>query len=318
MSDGRPRRCPTTPLAVGIFLALLLAAPRVGSAAPAPPDSLRETQACLECHQDKAAALATTPHRLPDGAAGRIACTSCHAGDRRHWEDDPQTHPMTDPSRIGARAEAALCAPCHRTSHQQTMSERNAHASADVACSGCHSVHAAKGPTLLRKAESGLCTDCHVSVAPQFARPYHHPVSEGIVRCSECHRTLDETRRPLSANGTNVCVRCHGEFQGPFRFEHPAALDYSTEEGGCVSCHEPHGSSLPRMLKLPYEGPRFQLCTQCHSVPRHQSNVMHGTQWAGVPCNDCHTDIHGSNESRLFLSESLRGQGCFNVGCHKF
>jgi hypothetical protein len=45
---------------------------------------------------------------------------------------------------------------------------------------------------------------------------------------------------------------------------------------------------------------------------------MHGTTWSGVPCNDCHTDIHGSYSSRLFLSASLEGQGCFNVGCHKF
>jgi hypothetical protein len=45
---------------------------------------------------------------------------------------------------------------------------------------------------------------------------------------------------------------------------------------------------------------------------------MHGTQWSGVPCNDCHADIHGSYVSRLFLSESLQGQGCFNAGCHAF
>jgi predicted CXXCH cytochrome family protein len=143
-------------------------------------------------------------------------------------------------------------------------------------------------------------------------------VADGVVKCSECHQTLDETSRELSLAGTNVCVKCHAEFEGPFVHEHPATLDYSTEEGGCLACHEAHGSNVPRMLKQPLEPPSFQLCTQCHSVPGHQSNPMHGTRWAGVPCNDCHVDIHGSYTSRLFLSESLEGQGCFNAGCHRF
>ena len=84
-----------------------------------------------------------------------------------------------------------------------------------------------------------------------------------------------------------------------------------------MTCHEPHGSSLPRMVKQPYAPPHQQLCTQCHSVPRHFSNSMHGTSFSGVPCNDCHTDIHGSYDNRLFVNESLKAQGCFNSGCHQ-
>jgi DmsE family decaheme c-type cytochrome len=282
----------------------------------------RVSKACLECHTGQDVNLAATGHHLPDGAlegpAARIACTDCHAGDRRHWEEDPAAHAMTDPSKVDAAAEARLCSTCHQNAHQQNMLERNIHTTSDVGCSACHSVHGSKHPALLKRAESGLCLSCHASVEGQFAKPYRHPVKDGIVRCSECHMNLDATRRPLSSNGTNVCLTCHAEFAGPFPYEHPATLDFSTEEGGCITCHEPHGSYLPRLLKQPYEAPHFQLCTQCHAVPRHNSNPMHGTRWAGMPCNDCHTDIHGSYISRLFLSESLEGQGCFNSGCHKF
>jgi predicted CXXCH cytochrome family protein len=110
---------------------------------------------------------------------------------------------------------------------------------------------------------------------------------------------------------------CHNEFQGPFPFEHQATVDYSTEEGGCINCHDPHGSAQPRMLKQPYEAPHFQLCTQCHGVPPlHNQNARHGDRWAGLACNDCHTDIHGSYTSRVFLSESLEAEGCFTAGCH--
>jgi predicted CXXCH cytochrome family protein len=156
-------------------------------------------------------------------------------------------------------------------------------------------------------------------VRGEFAQPYRHPVSDGIILCSECHRSLDENKRILSyARSDAPCFTCHEEFQGPFPFEHQAAVDYSTQEGGCLTCHAAHGSSLPKMLKQPYEPPHFNLCSQCHIVPGHNFNSRHGDEWAGVPCNECHTDIHGSYVSRLFLTPSLQAQGCFNAGCHQY
>ena len=276
---------------------------------------------CLDCHDDRATSLDGTAHSLSGGKGGgteaRIACVDCHEGDRRHWEDDPDQYAMTNPSKVKATTEARLCSKCHQNAHQQNMLEKNIHVTNDVNCSACHSVHESKHTVLLKKAEPGLCFSCHQNAEGRFAKPYRHPVSDGIVKCSDCHMALDETRRELSLNGTNMCTKCHAEFEGPFPYEHQATVDYSTEEGGCISCHDPHGSYLPRMLKQPYEAPHFQLCSQCHSVPGHNSNVEHGTRWSGVPCNDCHTDIHGSYSNRLFVSESLKGQGCFNAGCHQ-
>jgi DmsE family decaheme c-type cytochrome len=281
----------------------------------------RVSTACLECHPGRDSSLAGTAHwagDAHDGDAARVACTDCHTGDRRHWEEDPMAHPMTNPGKVSATAATRICAGCHQNSHQQNMVEKNVHPASGVSCSDCHRVHDSKHPSLLKAAEPGLCLDCHTGVAGHFARPYRHPVSEGVLACSECHLTLDRTSRALSFNGKGgVCLSCHGELAGPFPFEHQATLDHSTEEGGCVTCHEPHGSSLPRMVKQPYEPPHFQLCTQCHSVPRHFSNSMHGTSFSGVPCNDCHTDIHGSYDNRLFVTPSLRAQGCFNSGCHQ-
>jgi DmsE family decaheme c-type cytochrome len=285
-------------------------------------ESPRLSDACIYCHQDQQENLAGTVHELSDdaldGPDARIACTDCHQGDSRHWEDDPEAYPMTNPSALGAIEEAHLCSGCHQTSHQQSMLEGNPHAAADVSCSSCHGVHGSGHATLLKQDQPGLCWGCHGDVEGQFAKPYRHPVNDGIVQCTECHLSLDVTSRELTLNGTNVCLECHNEFEGPFPYEHMALRDYSTEEGGCVTCHEPHGSYHPRMLNQPYESPHFQLCSQCHAVPLHNSNVMHGTQWAGVACNTCHIDVHGSYSNRRFLDESLQLQGCFNAGCHQF
>ncbi len=317
MTGKTPLRIPLLILAASVLLTLLAATRGAG---PAAQDRERVTTTCLGCHEGKDTTLAGTAHWLPegsrDGDEARVACTDCHTGDRRHYEEDPQANPMSNPSKLDALSEAKLCSTCHLNAHQQNMLERNVHAANDVSCSACHAVHGSAHPSLLRKAEVGLCLDCHAGVRGEFAKPYRHPVSDGVIRCTECHMTLDQTRQSLSQNGTNVCTKCHGEFEGPFLHEHQAALDFSTDEGGCLSCHEPHGSHLPRMLKQPYEPPHYQLCTQCHSVPRHNSNINHGTAWSGVPCNDCHVDIHGSYDNRLFVNESLKSQGCFKAGCH--
>uniref|UniRef100_A0A832I3T3 Doubled CXXCH motif domain-containing protein n=1 Tax=Eiseniibacteriota bacterium TaxID=2212470 RepID=A0A832I3T3_UNCEI len=287
---------------------------------PVAQDRVRESMSCLGCHAGQDSTLAGTAHwtgTVHDGERADVACTDCHAGDRRHWEEDPAAHPMTNPAKVGAPGEARLCATCHQTAHQQNMLEKNVHPVSGVSCSDCHEVHGSEHPALLEKPQRALCVECHRQVEGDFARPYRHPVEEGVVQCTDCHATLDATTRPLSPAGTNVCLDCHGEFAGPFPYAHRATLDHGTDEGGCLTCHEAHGGALPRMLTQPYEAPHAPLCAQCHSVPRHFSNPFHGTSFAGMACNDCHADIHGSYDNRLFVNESLKAQGCFNSGCHR-
>jgi len=137
------------------------------------------------------------------------------------------------------------------------------------------------------------------------------------MECSECHLGSEGTPDVGSYRGLNsMCLKCHAEFGGPFPFEHQATVDYGTDHGGCIACHNPHGSVNPALLEQPYEAPHYQTCTQCHSVPLHNYNVNHGDEWAGVSCLECHSDVHGSYTSKNFLSTSLESQGCFAAGCH--
>lgn len=291
-----------------------------GLLAPTPAGaSLLETETCLDCHDDQGTNLDRSPHAVFDtGAATRISCTSCHTGDAAHWEDDPEDNPMTNPARLDVAAAATVCAGCHENPHQVNQAGLGPHARAGVSCTECHQVHGARLGGGLKDEQTALCFGCHGAQRGEFARAYSHPVRDGgFMSCTDCHLSGDDDLAPSSRLRSNeACLDCHREFRGPFPHDHQAAVDYTTEEGGCVACHEPHGSHLPRLLKQPYEAPHFQLCSQCHVVPLHQYNSQHGSDWAGVACNECHVDIHGSYESRFYLSRTLEAQGCLAVGCH--
>ena len=299
-------------------------------------EKVRESETCLDCHEGQQSKLLGTPHQIlsKDFDKALVACTDCHVGDSRHYEDDPEQYPMTRPSDLSAWDEAQICSQCHENSHQQNMVERNVHMANNVNCSGCHRIHVVHNADstygegqysathyagLLKNNEVDLCLSCHSNVRGELHQTSHHPVTEGIVKCTDCHMITDVTKRPLSIAGTNAaCVQCHNEFQMPFPYEHQATVGYSTQEGGCLNCHNPHGSPLPRLLNQPNDAPPYLLCMQCHTVPKHNFNSFHGAQWAGKPCQDCHADIHGSYTSHLFFSPAMQGQYCFNVGCHQF
>ena len=284
-------------------------------------DTERVSEVCLDCHDEAPTGLLGTPHQILEGADdadARVACTDCHLGDKNHYEDDPEDFPMVNPTEASVTMVAQICATCHVNSHQQNMGERNPHFENDVNCTGCHQVHGGQRARLLKEKEPELCYECHMAVRGEFAQPYRHPVSDGIIRCSECHMVVDEDKRTLSVSRMDaVCFQCHEYFQGPFPFEHQAAVGYSTEEGGCLTCHRAHGSNVPRMLNRPYEPPNYNLCSQCHVVPKHNNNAMHDDRWAGVPCNECHGDIHGSYVSQYFFDPSLEARGCINPMCHR-
>jgi DmsE family decaheme c-type cytochrome len=286
-------------------------------------DLPRESELCISCHGDKQEGLLSTPHQILDKHAddpeAKIACIDCHSGDVRHFQEDPEEFPMTNPAKSDPEVISLICATCHQANHQQSMRERDAHTDNGVTCGACHQVHGTKRAGLLKEKEVENCLTCHETVRGEFYQPFRHPVDDEIMRCSECHTSLGEHKRiPADGRRDDVCFECHADFRGPFPYDHYAGVDYSPEEGRCMACHRPHGSNLPRMTNQPYEAPSFQLCSQCHSVPGHNFNSRHGDEFEGVRCNDCHVDIHGSYISRYFLSPALESQGCFNTGCHQF
>jgi len=300
-------------VAVGLLLGFTYRA-----AIPTVESAHLDDAACIECHDTDAAALVGTAHDVV--AHGVVSCMSCHAGTPPAHLDEPEENTAFNPEQSSADSLISRCTDCHADAHALNLFERDPHRDAGLACASCHRVHdATPHAGLLVDEEPQLCFSCHATQKADFAMPTHHPVIEGVVRCSDCHQSVAQSAKQHVPSGpSETCTLCHAMFEGPFPFEHAAAVDYSTEEGGCLNCHAPHGAPNPRLLKQSYQSPDFALCSQCHVVPKHQFNSQHGSQWAGVPCNDCHVDVHGSYDNQNLLDPGLVAQGCFVAGCHAY
>ena len=168
-------------------------------------------------------------------------------------------------------------------------------------CEMCHgpgSLHVeaggGRGKSIINPAKNpAACFGCHLDKKAEFQLPYHHPVLEGHVSCTDCHSAHGEEIRPWSTtslDGVNeVCFKCHKEQRGPFVFEHEGVRE------GCTTCHKVHGSVNDKMLLVRDSN----LCLRCHGQENfptiagrdHIGNLPTGTCWS----TGCHTGVHGSN-----------------------
>lgn len=253
---------------------------------------------CATCHEDMVKRFDTNPHsRLALEHAGKgVTCESCHGAGKAHVEGGGDVTKIFRFDKATAKETDARCLTCHAGAHPNF--ERSPHARADLSCTSCHSVHAPKTDVALLKAsQPELCFTCHSDTKPAFNMPFHHPVNEGVVQCSDCHDvhgSFQPNNLRATADQNAICTKCHTETRGPFVYEHAAV-----KAEGCVGCHSPHGSQNARMLNMPSIN---TLCNQCHSpVAAHTVTGMNEGSAELAPCTSCHTNVHGSNINGAFL-----------------
>ncbi|MFQ6108337.1 MAG: cytochrome c3 family protein [Candidatus Aminicenantales bacterium] len=242
---------------------------------------LTGSAACLECHEEINGFFQKGAHRSEMflGKVGR-GCESCHGSGSAHVESGEAADIWGGRVLKGWSDEqrSKACLSCHQENiHGWSLTPH----AVELSCWDCHgeALHF-QNP---EKQKRAACAECHRGMAMRTELQYRHPVA-----CEDCHDIHGEKRRAAVANSR--CLSCHKEYQGPYIYDH-AAL-----EEGCQVCHEPHGSSTRKLLKMTGNG----LCLQCHT----QSNFpaigkkIHSPQLSGGAfCYDCHTDMHGSNTS---------------------
>lgn len=275
---------------------------------------LKDDARCTSCHDEadspELLAVGKTRHGMT-GDKRTPTCTNCHGDSNKHADykgkDKP---PSTDvnfsknsPVSPAARSEA--CLTCHKGGNNMHW-DGGAHASNDVTCTSCHSVHKQQDKVRDKSLQAEVCFACHKQQRADANKLSHHPVKEGKVTCTSCHNPHGSTgpKQLIKNNVNETCYTCHTEKRGPFLWEHPPASD------DCAVCHTPHGSSQPALLKAraPF------LCASCHQTAGggHPNTIRTGAglgitgttltpgvnaqaQVAYKSCMNCHTQVHGSN-----------------------
>ncbi len=267
------------------------------------PDSSNSVDppVCATCHKEVVAGVADDPHskRTPIDSGKAVTCESCHGPGKAHARDG-NTNLIFDPATATAEAVSEKCKACHGGTHADF--ERSAHGRANLSCIACHTIHPPSATKhLLKMEQPQLCFRCHNDVKPQFSMLLHHKVEEKLIECTDCHPahdTLERNARHSSARQFIMCTKCHTPVAGPFVYMHAVI-----EAEGCTSCHFSHGGPNRKLL---IETDLNKICLQCHlppstpgvglpAVPEHIQSAQSPT------CISCHSSIHGSNTSDVFL-----------------
>jgi predicted CXXCH cytochrome family protein len=203
---------------------------------------------------------------------------------------------------------AETCAVCHEEKNREyqlsthariaTSKESEFVANGCEMCHGPGSIHVdeggGKGTMINPSKNPSICFTCHLDKKAEFSLPYHHPVNEGKMSCSDCHNLHGTDPRPWTSSSMDdvnaVCFKCHKEMRGPFVFEHEAISE------GCTTCHKVHGSIHEKMLFIR----DINLCLRCHTQTNYPTigDFNHGvTRFTQGTCfsGGCHTAVHGSN-----------------------
>ncbi|MGO9777827.1 MAG: DmsE family decaheme c-type cytochrome [Terracidiphilus sp.] len=263
-----------------------------------------DAAACASCHKEVAKGFANNPHsgaaRIRGGNV--VTCESCHGPGKAH-EEGSDVASIFNPATAKAKAMDEECQTCHGGKHKGN--ERATHGEGNVSCIDCHSIHSAATPKhLLKRTQPELCYQCHEEIKPQFSMPFRHKVAEGLIQCTDCHDAHGadrESPRHSSAWQLDVCTKCHDAMAGPFVYEHPAV-----KAEGCTACHVPHGGANPKLLT---QANVNTICLQCHlpslnfttgqpAVPSHIQSAQ------SQSCTSCHSGIHGSDASNMFLNST--------------
>src|SRR5262245_29679099 len=222
------------------------------------------------------------PAELPQGYVGAETCKGCHEPQFEKFSHTKMGRLFLKGPR-NAR-EGLACENCHGPG--------KAHVDAGGGKGKGGLITFAKNDPTPVAQRNQACLTCHTKGAHLFWQGSAHEARD--VPCTGCHKVMEDvTRRGQLARPSELetCGTCHIR-------ERAAATKFSRHpmlEGkmACTSCHNPHGSISPALLK---EASLNDTCYTCHAEKRGPFLFEHPPVME--TCTNCHNP-HGSNHAKM-------------------
>jgi predicted CXXCH cytochrome family protein len=167
----------------------------------------------------------------------------------------------------------------------------------------CLECHRGATDSLGTTSDEDVCLDCHQDLVRQFSR---HTEADDRT-CVGCHPVEHGVTEGTAADAEeNPCFRCHQDKIGEYAQEF---IHGPVAGGGCVICHNPHGSQYDKNL----HSPQVILCFSCHEDLDSELNreFVH-EPFAEGNCVGCH-DPHSTANKWVLIKTTE--EVCIN--CHE-
>lgn len=207
-----------------------------------------ESALCLNCHDDigQRAQKAKAPH----AALEMARCVDCH---------NPHASPQ---QRLVKAPGGGPCLTCHEEKGAGPGESQHGVVNL-LGCRACHEPHGGDNPKLLRRTGNDLCLGCHDARRQQAQ-------SGG-----ETVRLLDRFEVPAAAARALATLRLsvdadrghpvpgHRVSGAPTEQELKRVATTFKGQLGCLTCHDPHKSKSPRLLRFEVAS-TGEACLKCH------------------------------------------------------
>ena len=218
------------------------------------------------------------------GAAGFTladdkTCTKCHD---ESWEKPILSIYQT---KHGVKGDPRTpgCQSCHGVSDSHLKNPSNA-----------PDVKYTKGTKNTAEERTATCLACHKGEKRAWWEGSQHQ-SRDIV-CANCHDIHKPQQRVMNkATQPEVCYQCHKTQRAEFnKISH---MPVPEGKMACSDCHNPHGSTGPKLL---VKNTVNETCFQCHADRRGPFLWEHPP--VSEDCTNCHLP-HGSNNAPLLKAK---------------
>jgi len=243
---------------------------------------------------------AGAPAELPPGYVGAETCKGCH-------EEQYAKFSQTRMGRLFLHqprntTEGLACEGCHGPG--------KAHADAGGGKGVGGMITFAKNDKTPVEKRNAICLSCHTKGNRVFWKGSAHESRD--VACTNCHVIMEShSARNNLAKETEMdtCGTCHLQKRAAmWRSSHMPVREGKMT---CTSCHNPHGTVTPALLK---ENSLNDTCFTCHAEKRGPFLWNH--QPVLESCANCH-DPHGTNhDAMLKLAKPRLCQQCHTESQH--